>query len=193
MNSLGDGTQHHDVVSNRRVSDQALKAKITRDQSWLEQTSTYSSQSIEGKMVTASLCSPYERSRSRCYDWEEERDKDHIFLACNDKTHIAVRWCWSAHLRHRLRRRTMMIIILDYTVPWTRRSLESRGVCSFFRALPEPDDWRLLELKLNKHDHCRWTYTRVVGTNRYRRVQSSRWHHFVDFSTIHFDVIVRTG
>ena len=174
MNCLGDATQHQEIVSNRRFSDQALKAKITRDQSWLKRTSTHSSQSIEGKMGAASLCSPYERSRSRCYDWEEERDEDHIFLACNGKRHIAVRWCWSERLRHRLRRRIMMMIIVDYTVPWTRRSLENRGVCSFFRALPETDDWRLLELKLKNHDHCRWTYTRFVGTNRYRRLESSR-------------------
>ena len=193
MDSFGDATQHTRSYQIDAFPIRLWKQRITRDQACLKQTSTYSSQSIEAKMGAASLCSPYEQSRSRCYHWGEERDKDHIFLACNGKRHIAGRWCWSKHLRHRLRRRIMMMIIVDYTVPWTRRSLENRGMYPIFRALPEPDDWRLLELKLKKHDHCRWTYTRVIGTNRYRRVESSRWHHFVDFSTIHFDVIVRTG
>ena len=158
MSSLGDATQHHEFVSNRGFSNQALKEKTIHDQSWMKQTGTHSSQPIEGMMGTASLCSPYERSRSRCYDWEEEGDKDHIFLACNGRRHIIVRWFWLEHRRHRLRRRMMMIIILDWSVPWTRRSLEDRGMHSIFGTLPRPDDWRLLELKLKRHDHCRWTY-----------------------------------
>ena len=133
---------------------------------------THSSQPLVGLMGIASLCWPYGRRRSRCFVWEES-DKDHIFLVCNDKKLVIVR-CWLKHPCHRVRRRPTMNTILVWTLPLIRRSQEDRGMHSLFQTLSKPDDWRLLELKLEKGDHWRWPHKQVVGTNLYRQVGSSR-------------------